>query len=98
MSRDLSNDSLRRYTARVLEPWSPIVVSNRAPFEPGPGGRLRRGSGGLVTALVTVAEATGAPWVAAARTAAERELARQDGVEAPGFEGLSVHYVTCEPD
>ena len=74
------------------------MVSNRAPFEPGPGGRLRRGAGGLVTALVTVAEATGAPWVAAARTPAERELARKGGVEAPGFEGLKVHYVTCEPD
>src|SRR5579859_497660 len=101
MSRDLSNDSLKRYTARVLEPWSPIVVSNRAPFEPGPGGRFRRGAGGLVTALLTVAEATRAPWVAAARTQAERELARSsrpEGVSMPPFEGLQVHYVATEPE
>ena len=101
MSRDSPGDSLRRYTARVLEPWSPIVVSNRAPFEPGPGGRLRRGAGGLVTALLTVAEATGAPWVAAARTPAERDLARTaglDGVAVPPFEDLRVHYLVTEPD
>jgi trehalose 6-phosphate synthase len=101
MSRDLSNDSLKRYTARVLEPWSPIVVSNRAPYEPGPGGRFRRGAGGLVTALLTVAEATGAPWVAAARTPAERELARSsgpDGVAMPPFEHLHVHYLATEPE
>ncbi len=100
MSRHTTDESLRHYTARVLEPWSPIVVSNRAPYEPGPGGRLRRGAGGLVTALVTVAEATGAPWVAAARTAAERELAKrggEDGVDVPAH-GLHVHYVTPEAD
>src|SRR5579864_8512827 len=101
MSRELSEEPLRRYTARVLEPWSPIVVSNRAPFEPAPGGRLRRGAGGLVTALLTVAEATGAPWVAAARTPAERELARLGGpagVAMPPFEGLQVHYLATEPE
>jgi trehalose 6-phosphate synthase len=95
-------DTMRGYTARVLEPWSPIVVSNRAPYEPGPGGRLRRGAGGLVTALLTVAESTQAPWVAAARTAVERELAEQGPVElagtAGGPGGIRVEYVKVEPD
>ena len=78
------NDSLAEYTARVLAPWSPIIVSNRAPYEPGPNGQLRKGSGGLVTALLTVAEATAAPWVACARTPAERELATKLGVPLIG--------------
>src|SRR2546429_5678485 len=86
--------SIRRYTGRVLAPWSPIVASNRAPFEPGPRGSLRRGSGGLVTALLTVAEATSAAWVACARTPAERERAALGTVAlAPGGEGsIEVHY------
>ena len=95
------NDSLAEYTARVLAPWSPIIASNRAPFEPGPNGQFRKGSGGLVTALVTVAEATAAPWVACARTPGERELAAaaaSGAVEVPGRNGpLQIHYVNPEP-
>jgi len=96
-----SNDaSIRRYTSRVLAPWSPIVASNRAPFEPGPRGTLRRGSGGLVTALLTVAQATSAAWVACARTPAERERASTGAVATvPGGEGsLEVHYANPDPD
>ncbi len=92
-------DTMRGYTGRLLEPWSPIVVSNRAPYEPGPGGRLRRGAGGLVTALLTVAESTGAPWVAAARTSAERELALNGSIMVPSHETqIDVEYVQAEPD
>jgi trehalose 6-phosphate synthase len=92
--------TLGEYTARVLEPWAPIVVSNRAPFEPGPTGKLRRGSGGLVTALLTLAEATGAPWVACARTDAERALASGgQPVEVPARSGgaIRLHYANPEP-
>jgi trehalose 6-phosphate synthase len=100
LSRVLDASSLRRYTADVLEPWSPILVSNRAPYEPGPGGRLRKGAGGVVTALLTVAEATGAPWVACARTTVERELAAAGRpVDLPGsYQPLRLHYVTTDPD
>jgi trehalose 6-phosphate synthase len=95
-----SEGSIRRYTSRVLAPWSPIVASNRAPFEPGPRGTMRRGSGGLVSALLTVAEATSAAWVACARTPAERERASTGSVAmAPGGEGtLEVHYANPSPD
>ena len=93
-------DSLGDYTARVLEPWSPIIATNRAPYEVGPKGQLRRGGGGLVTALLTVAEATAAPWVACARTPAERRLAasgRPATVSLPHREHpLSIHY--ANPD
>jgi trehalose 6-phosphate synthase len=95
-----SDGSIRRYTSRVLAPWAPIVASNRAPFEPGPRGTMRRGSGGLVTALLTVAEATSAAWVACARTPAERERAATGTVAvAPGGEGsIQVHYANPNPD
>jgi trehalose 6-phosphate synthase len=95
-----SEGSIRRYTSRVLAPWSPIVASNRAPFEPGPRGTMRRGSGGLVSALMTVAEATSAAWVACARTPAERQRAAAGlpvtvaGTEAP----IEIHYANPHPD
>ncbi|MEO8745351.1 MAG: trehalose-6-phosphate synthase [Candidatus Dormiibacterota bacterium] len=72
--------SLRAYVARTLPDFSPILASNRAPHEPKPEGGFKRGAGGVITALVTLAEATGADWVACARTDAERELAANQGV------------------
>ncbi|MDQ6799148.1 MAG: trehalose-6-phosphate synthase [Actinomycetota bacterium] len=92
--------SLREYTARVLAPWSPIIVSNRAPYVLGPQGSLRRGAGGLVTALLTVAEATGAPWVACASTEAEREqAAAAKPLELPSDRsGITLHYANPAPD
>ena len=94
MSSPDSAHSLRSYTERVLGPWSPIIVGNRAPYEPGPDGSFRRGQGGLVTALLTVAEATGAPWVAVARTDAERALAARGGDGAQASRNISIHYAT----
>ena len=70
-------ETFAAYTARTLQEWSPIIASNRAPYEPTPAGGMRRGSGGLVTAMLTVAGATGATWVACARTEAERRLAQK---------------------
>ena len=61
--------------ARTLPGYSPILVSNRAPHEPRADGTFRRGSGGVITGLLTLAEATGADWVACARTDAERAIA-----------------------
>ena len=92
--------SIREYTGRVLAPWSPIVASNRAPFEPGPRGTMRRGAGGLVTAMLTVADATASPWVAIARSPAERERAAAgESVEVPGMRGpIQLHYVEVEPE
>lgn len=61
---------------------------------------MRRGAGGLVSALLTVAEATGAPWVACARTPAERQRAASGRpVVVPGTRGrLEIHYAVPEPD
>jgi trehalose 6-phosphate synthase len=70
-------------------------------MEPGPRGTMRKGAGGLVTALLTVAEATRAPWVACARTPAERQrLASDSPVRVPGQRGgeLEIRYAVPEPD
>ena len=66
--------SLRAYVTRTLPDCSPIVVSNRAPHEPKPEGGFKRGAGGVITALLTLADAMGADWVACARTDLERSL------------------------
>jgi len=67
--------AIGRDAARLLGQFSPIVLSNRAPVEVTSGGRLVSGAGGLVKALTSLANATKASWVSAARTDAERELA-----------------------
>ena len=65
--------------ARMLGQFSPIIISNRAPFEQTGDGHVVPGAGGLVRALTSLANATGASWVSAARTHVERRLAG-DGV------------------
>src|SRR5256885_7526608 len=87
---------MRNYVARTLPPSSAIVVSNRAPHEPRPDGGFARGAGGVVTALLTLAEVTAADWVACARTTAERDLVQEQGptVVAPlGRSTTKLHYV-----
>jgi trehalose 6-phosphate synthase len=71
--------SMRAYVTRTLPHHSAIVVSNRAPHEPRPEGGFARGAGGVVTALLTLAEVTAAEWVCCARTDAERRLVEQRG-------------------
>jgi trehalose 6-phosphate synthase len=69
-----------------------VVVSNRGPLsfskEPdNPDGRLvaKRGAGGLVSSLGPLVEGTGAMWIAAAISDADREAGAQGLVEAEGF-------------
>src|SRR5258706_12272098 len=71
--------SMRGYVSRTLPNHSAIVVSNRAPHEPRPDGGFARGAGGVVTALLTLAEVTAADWVCCARTDAERQLVETHG-------------------
>ena len=71
-----AGDDLRGVASRLLSSWAPVIVSNRAPFEPVAGGGFVRGAGGMISGLTSVAEATEARWVACARTPRERELAR----------------------
>lgn len=68
-----------------------VIVSNRGPLsfalDDGGGLRVRRGAGGLVTALGPAVAGTGATWVAAAISDADRVAAEQGGgvTEAEGF-------------
>ena len=94
--------SLRTYVARTLPHHSAIVVANRAPHEPRPEGGFTRGAGGVITALLTMAEVTGADWVACARTDAERALIAEQGttiLSAPLIRTETrLHYVTPTPE
>ena len=89
--------AIGREAARLLGTFSPVVVSNRAPVEPMPDGHLRPGAGGLVTALTTLAEATRAPWVAAARTPLERVHARSGNPIEVGADSESTFPVFFAP-
>ncbi|HSP09978.1 MAG TPA: trehalose-6-phosphate synthase [Candidatus Dormibacteraeota bacterium] len=93
--------SMRGYVMRTLPHSSPIVVSNRAPHEPRPEGGFSRGAGGVITALLTLAEVTGADWVACARNDAERSMVAEHGATwtAPLIRSEArLHYVSPTPE
>jgi trehalose 6-phosphate synthase len=95
--REVRRSPLRAYVARTLPDFAPVLVSNRAPSEPKPDGTFARGAGGVITALLTMAEATGADWVACARTDSERDLASKDGspITVPLLNSTGrLHYAT----
>lgn len=81
-------------------PDRPIVlVSNRGPvaFERAPDGSLssRRGAGGLVSGIGPLIASTGATWLAAAMSDADRQAAAAGVVEADGFR---VRLLDIEPE
>src|SRR5438132_7201023 len=93
--------SMRAYVTRTLPHHSAIVVSNRAPHEPRPEGGFARGAGGVVTALLTLAEVTAANWVCCARNDAERKLVEEQGDtwNAPLLRSETrLHYVNPPPE
>jgi trehalose 6-phosphate synthase len=88
-------ETLSAYVSRTLKDWDPIIVSNRAPYELASTGAMRRGAGGVVTAMTAVAEATGATWIACARNDAERRMAespQQPAVLRPGQPQFNIRY------
>src|SRR6266571_8220255 len=97
VERRRPGSSMRNYVTRTLPHSSAVVVSNRAPHEPRPEGGFARGAGGVVTALLTLAEVTAADWVACARNDAERALVSEQGPtwNAPLIRTETrLHYVT----
>src|SRR5436309_14513895 len=70
--------AIEQYTRRLLKDFHPIVAANRPPVDLAPdvGDRERfvRGSGGLVTGLSGLAQATGAVWVSSARDGVQGEV------------------------
>src|SRR5439155_1353944 len=96
VERRRPGSSMRNYVTRTLPHSSAVVVSNRAPHEPRPEGGFARGAGGVVTALLTLAEVTSADWVSCVRTEAERNMVEQQGetIVAPlGRSTTKLHYV-----
>ncbi len=83
---------------------SPLVlVSNRGPVTFEPEGKVRRGTGGLVTALIGLASHREVTWIASAMTDEDVEIAeRHDGrpfpVSAPGGGEYSVKLVASDAD
>ena len=99
--------AMQPYLRHVLGEVQPIVVANRAPLtlhraDPyrGTPERLVKGAGGLVTALSTLAAATGALWVAVARDETDRTLSEKgDPAELVTDDGTSyrVAFVQADP-
>ena len=80
-----------------------VLVSNRGPVTFEPNGEIRRGTGGLVTALIGLASHRDVTWVASAMTdedieAAARNQGRPFTVHAPGAGEYNVKLVASDPD
>ena len=79
-----------------------VLVSNRGPVTFGPDGEVRRGTGGLVTALTGLASHREVTWIASAMTdedieAAERNEGRPFTVKAPDGGDYRVKLVASDP-
>jgi trehalose 6-phosphate synthase len=80
-----------------------VLVSNRGPVTFGPDGSIRRGTGGLVTALIGLASHRDVTWIASAMTdedvaATEEHEGKPFTVEAPGGGEYRVKLVASDPD
>src|SRR5215213_4947946 len=79
-----------------------ILVSNRGPVTFGPDGEIKRGNGGLVTALTGLASHRDTTWIASAMTDEDAEKAEQAGgrpftVQSPAGGSYEVRLVASDP-
>jgi trehalose 6-phosphate synthase len=80
-----------------------VLVSNRGPVTYQEDGSVKRGTGGLVTALTGLASHRDAVWIASAMTEQDAEKSREhDGhsfeVEAPEGGNFRVRFVESDPE
>jgi trehalose 6-phosphate synthase len=80
-----------------------VLVSNRGPVTYQEDGSVKRGTGGLVTALTGLASHRDAIWIASAMTEADTKVARDNGgrpfeVEAPEGGTFRVRFVESDPE
>src|SRR3954453_14582549 len=80
-----------------------VLVSNRGPVTFQDDGSIKRGGGGLVTALTGLASHRDATWIASAMTDRDAEAAPEHGgrpfeVEAPDGGTYKVKLVSSDPD
>src|SRR6201989_2099756 len=89
--------------ARVSADAPLVLVSNRGPVTFGPNGEIRRGTGGLVTALIGLASHRPVTWVASAMSdedvaQAEKNDGRPFPVRTPEGEEYRVKLVASDPN
>src|SRR5512135_3458402 len=83
---------------------SPLVlVSNRGPVTFQPGGEVKRGTGGLVTALIGLASHRDVTWIASAMTDEDIAMTERMGghafpVRAPEGQEYQVKLVASDPE
>src|SRR4051795_10979286 len=80
-----------------------VLVSNRGPVTYQEDGSVKRGTGGLVTALTGLASHRDAIWIASAMTDADVEVAEQPRdqpieVDAPEGGTYHVRFVASDPE
>jgi trehalose 6-phosphate synthase len=80
-----------------------VLVSNRGPITFGPDGEIKRGTGGLVTALIGLASHREVTWIASAMSdedvdAAEQNQGRPFSVNAPGGGKYRVKLVASDEE
>jgi trehalose 6-phosphate synthase len=80
-----------------------VLVSNRGPVTYQEDGSVKRGTGGLVTALTGLASHRDAIWIASAMTDRDVEVSHEHGdhpfsVEAPHGGEFRVRFVASDPD
>jgi trehalose 6-phosphate synthase len=78
-----------------------VLVSNRGPVTFQEDGSIRRGTGGLATALIGLASHRDAVWIASAMTAQDAQVAQEHGgrafgVEAPHGGEFRVRFVASD--
>ncbi len=80
-----------------------VLVSNRGPVTFGPGGEMKRGTGGLVTALIGLASHREVTWIASAMT--DEDVEQSEGnrgrpfpVNMPDGTEFKVKLVASEPE
>ena len=87
----------------LMADTSLVLVSNRGPVTFGPGGEARRGTGGLVTALIGLASHREVTWIASAMTDEDVETSDRHGgrpfpVSTPGGGEFKVKFVASDPN
>ena len=80
-----------------------VLVSNRGPVTYQDDGSVKRGTGGLATALIGLASHRDAVWIASAMTDGDVEMARENGgeafeIEAPDGGDFRVRFVDSDPE
>src|SRR5665648_484916 len=80
-----------------------VLVSNRGPVTYQDNGSVKRGTGGLVTALTGLASHRDAIWIASAMTDRDTEVSRENGdrpfsIKAPHGVEFRVRFVASDPD